>query len=299
MTHKRNWQQYNRQLVSRGSCLLYIDPELVHQWVVQSGHRGRPAFHLRVIELALTLREAYGMPLRAAQGFLRSLIKLMGLSLKEPDYTLLCKRARELNKCLRHWAGQPKCIVVDSTGLKIYGQGEWRRNRYRLSRHQKWIKFHLGIDADTQQIIACFATDDRTIDAQAVSQLMADAPLSLELAIGDGAYDREASRKYFHGRGMRTLIPPRHDALLDDQPFKAERNVIICQMMEHGDRKEGRRLWKQQSGYHRRSRVEAAISRAKRQFGDRLTARRSDNQLAQLVLRCNVMNRMRALTSAN
>lgn len=295
MSHKRIWGRYNKQLVERGSCLLYIDREIIAQWMVQSGHKGRPAFNLRVIELGLALREAFRIPLRMAQGVLRGLLKTMGLDLREPDYTVLCKRARELNKCLRHYAGQPKCIIVDSTGLKVYGQGEWRHNRYGLSKHQKWMKFHIGIDAETQQIIACLATDEHTVDANAIPGLMADTPVSLEEAIGDGAYDRGQSRQYFHRRGMRTLIPPRYDALPSKEPHKAERNEIIRQITAHGDRRDGLRLWKQQSGYHRRSRVEATISRAKRQFGDRITTRRPENQMAQLILRCNVMNRMMAL----
>jgi hypothetical protein len=297
MTGKRNWGKYNKQLVARGSCLLWIDPKVAKTWTVRSGRRGRPAFSLLVIEMALTLKEAFGIPLRATQGFLQGLINLMGLMLKEPDYTVLCKRARELGKCLRHSARRPTCIIIDSTGLKVYGEGEWRTNRYRLSKHRKWMKFHVGIDPETQQIIACLATDDRTIDAKAVPSLMADTPRSLEEVIGDGAYDRGSSRKYLFDQGLRTLIPPRHDAVLGNEPYQAERNEIIRQMMAHEDPKEGRRLWKQQSGYHRRSLVESMMSRAKRQFGGRVTTRRPENQAAQLVMRCNVLNRMMALTA--
>jgi hypothetical protein len=295
MAHKRNWSEYNRQLVNRGGFLLYIDPAVVKAWRVQSGRRGQPAFSLLVIEIALTLREAYGLSLRGAQGFLRDLIKVMNLALKEPDYTLLCKRAPEVTVRLRHWAGEPKCLVIDSTGLKIYGQGEWLRNRYRVSKHQKWMKFHIGLDPKTQQIVNVTPTEDKVIDAYALPSLLADVPASVELIIGDGAYDR--GRKYLFGRGWQTLIPPRHDAILGKAPYQAERNEIVRFMMAHEDRREGRRLWKRQSGYHRRSLVETAFSRLKRQFGGRVTTRKPANQAAQLVMRCNVLNRMMALTN--
>ena len=153
----KNWNQYNQALINRGSLDVWISADLLEQWGVseQSGKRGRPrVFSDECILLMLTLRVVFSLPLRALQGFVTSLFDMRGFSLPVPSYTQICRRSKALDKKLKRLTRRrPKRIVLDSTGLKVYGDGEWKAKKHGSKKQRRWVKLHLSLCPDTHTII--------------------------------------------------------------------------------------------------------------------------------------------------
>ena len=146
----RNWSQYNKALVGRGSLTIWLSADVLAAWhnTTRTGKRGKPASYTDAALLCMaTLAEVYRLPLRATQGLLRSVIELLGAELSVPDYTTLCRRRRSLDVTLpRRHKSEPLHVVVDSTGLKVYGEGEWKVRQHGWSRRRTWRKLHLGVE---------------------------------------------------------------------------------------------------------------------------------------------------------
>src|SRR5574344_2186435 len=125
-----NWKQYNQALVQRGSLTVWMDEQAIQQWHCQTHHgrRGR-GFHYSdsAIETALMLKAVFKLPLRALEGFINSLFKLMKVPLQSPDYSCISKRAKTVEIKYRLPSHGPVAhLVIDATGLKVYGEGEWK-----------------------------------------------------------------------------------------------------------------------------------------------------------------------------
>jgi hypothetical protein len=149
----RNWRDYNKALVGRGSLTLWIDARCVDTWLNPDlpARRGRRRRYANVAILCrLTLREVYHLPLRATRGLASSLMRLLAVDLPVPDYSTLSRRARHLPLTLAPYSQQVKHLVIDSTGLKLHGEGEWRVRQHGRAKHRTWRKLHVGIDALTQ-----------------------------------------------------------------------------------------------------------------------------------------------------
>ena len=146
----RNWKQYNDALVRRGSLTLWVDRATLQAWRYQGPPQRGAQFRYSdtAIQCVLTLRSVYHLPLRATEGFARSIFGLMGLDLAVPDYSTLCRRAKTLQITLPKKADGPLHLVIDSTGLKVYGEGEWKVRQHGYSKRRTWIKLHLAIDPE-------------------------------------------------------------------------------------------------------------------------------------------------------
>ena len=164
------------------------------------------------IECVLTLRSVYHLPLRATEGFARSIFELMGLDLDVPDYTTLCRRAKSLQITLPKKAEGPLHLVIDSTGLKVYGEGEWKVRQHGYSKRRTWVKLHLAIDPGSHEIRAAMVSDPGVTDAEAVPDLLEQEQGPVEAVEADGAYDRREVYQALERRGARAIIPPRRDA---------------------------------------------------------------------------------------
>jgi len=290
----RNWREYNDALVQRGSLTLWIEESVLSQWHVneRKGKRGAPTRYSDwLIQMALVIREVFHLPLRALEGFLRSIVQLMGLEgVSVPDYTTLCRRQKRLQVTIpRLFRGEPVHIAIDSSGLKIYGEGEWHRKVHGAGRRRSWRKLHIGVDCDTRQVVSCeltasFVTDDQVLE-ELLDQLDGD-PLASVAA--DGAYDTRQCHQAIAERKATALIPPREDAVEwePDHPRTAVVRAI---------RQQGRKEWKQASGYHRRSLAENAFFRLKTLFSDRLKNRSFESQCTEAYCRIVALNRMTAL----
>ncbi len=291
----RNWSEYNKALVRRGSLTLWVSDEIITQWCEtrRTGKRGSPRTYTdTAIQCMATLEEVYGLPLRATQGLMRSVVKLLGGELSVPDYTTLCRRRKALEIELpRQKKKEPLHLVVDSTGVKVYGEGEWKVRQHGWSRRRTWRKLHVGVDEATGEIQAAVAATNNFGDGQVLPDLLAQVEAKLSQVTGDGGYDDRQCYDAISERGARAVIPPQKGARIwrhgNSQQERHARDENVRSIRRHG-----RAKWKRESHYHRRSLAETTMFRLKMIFGERVAARSFDGQAAQMLVRCAVLNRM-------
>ncbi len=305
-THKRaepkgtyrvkNWAQYNAGLVARGDITMWIDPSVLVSPSVGVPKRGRPyAYPDAVIQMLLGLKHVFRLPLRALQGFAMSLRKLAFAELPVPNYTTLSRRAQGLEVVLPALhAGQALHLVVDSTGLKVFGEGEWKVRKHGYSKRRTWRKVHLAMDAKSGQVCAALMTHQDVGDADVLPDLLDQLPpgTSVDVVGGDGAYDTKLCQAAIAAAHAQPSIPPREGAApwAETTPGAAWRNAAIDAIA-----KSSRREWKKASGYHRRSLVENLMYRLKTLTGHSLWAREVGSQATEVAIRAGVLNRMAAL----
>jgi IS5 family transposase len=240
----------------------------------------------------LTVRKVYHLALRQCEGFVSSFLGQLGISKDVPDYTTLCRRASYLAIPLGQLkAGSVTDIAVDSTGLKVYGEGEWKVRKHGYSKYRTWMKLHVGIDITTQQIELVALTDNSVDDAEPVKEMLNSVEKGKRVKSfrGDGAYDKEKVRRQLWKEQIEQIIPPQHNAVKSkgDKPWLQSRDQNI-EMIKQIDRKG----WKQSVGYHKRSLSETAMYRYKTIIGDKLQCREPKNQLAEAKTSCRVLNKM-------
>lgn len=295
----RNWKEYNEALVNRGSITFWFDENAIGKWysIERAEKPGRPdTYSDDAIRCGLMIKATFRTALRALQGFVKSLIKILGLSLTCPHYSVFSRRAKGLQIPLRKLLkpGAKLNVVFDSTGVKVFGEGEWKVRKYGYSKRRTWRKIHVGMCADSGQIVVSAMTSNNVSDDEAMIPMMgALEGIPLGDIIGDGAYDTIDCREAVHDRGGVQIIPPDKNAKVQKGsllPALRERDEAIRRIQELGD--EGRASWKQEIGYHRRSRVETLMFRYKTILGDRLTARREKTQSTEVAVKLDVLNRM-------
>jgi hypothetical protein len=294
----RNWSHYNRALIARGELTFWIDEAALAAWRnTQSPTRsGAPRIYSdTAIQCAFVVKSVYGLSLRAAQGFVSSVMRLMKLDLPVPNYSTLCRRQGALTvPTLSSPKSQPRHIVIDATGLRVYGAGEWHGHKHRGVRRRIWRKLHLGVDEHTKEIMAVEVTGSHVHDSQMLPSLLTQIPGQVCQVSGDGAYDTKACYKSIDQRGAKATIPPRRNAKQmrcdHAQDTLAIRDVHLRQIQQ-----DGRYAWRVASGCTRQSLAENAMFRFKCIFGFRLRARRFDNQRIEGWIKCMVLNRMVSL----
>ncbi len=294
----RNWAEYNRSLVRRGSLRVWVAPDVIAAWnaVRPTKQRGKPQTYSDLaIECLATLRAVYHLPLRATQGLLQSIFELMQVTLSVPCYSTLSRRQPGLTfKVPQHQAGDGLHLVIDSTGVKVFGEGEWKVRQHGVTKRRTWKKLHIGVDEATGEILAVSVTDNSVGDATALPGLLEQVAEPVAQVSGDKAYDTRRCYDAIRGREARATIPPRHNAKIwQHANTKAER--LIRDENLRAIRQAGRKAWKQASGYHRRSLAETAMSRFKRILGPTISARTFPGQAAEIKVRCNILNRMTQL----
>jgi hypothetical protein len=299
----RNWSEYNRALIQRGSITIWIDEKAVKNWFssYHTCRAGRPATYSdEAILMMLILREVYKRSLRNLQGFVESLFHIMGLNLPVPSYSQISRRAKTLHKRVNRLTQGKKVhhIIFDSTGLKVHGEGEWKVKVHGKSKRRTWRKFHIGIDAETQDILCCELTSNNKGDAEIAERMLGQLPCKLKSARGDGAYDASRFRKKVHEKGGICIVPPPRDAAykgIVEMGWEKERNNAIAAIYGFGGDNMGRRLWKICSGYHERSLAETAMFRVKRMLGGELKARSIGAQKTEAICKCMIINKMNKL----
>src|SRR5215469_15708408 len=288
-----NWPEYNQALVNRGNFTLWIAEDVIQQWRHENDDIkvGRPfVYSDRAIETILTLRELFRLTYRATEGFTKSIVGLMQIQIAIPDFTSLAKRAKNLSVSLNARKSKGKVfLVVDSTGLKVYGEGEWKVRKYGWSKRRTWRKLHLAVNEQTQEIEAEVLTDNATDDAAVVDELLDQTNNVTKTLCGDGAYDKWKVYKTLSKRNIVPIIPPRKDAKIrrhgNSKLPELPRDAAI-----RGIRKLGRADWKRRVNYHRRSLSETAMCRIKTRFGPVLKNRCDESQKTEARLRCKILN---------
>jgi hypothetical protein len=311
-----NWKDYNAALVKRGSLTIWLGDDALASWEshekpAKGSKGGRPkTYSDTAIETALTLREVYHLSLRATEGFLSSLLTMLGASVSSPDYSSLSYRAKTLKITLSRQAkaalakGEPVHIAVDSTGVKVYGEGEWKVKKHGWGKHRTWRKVHLGVSTSgpskhlipTSEMTSNGTGDgDSQVLPKLLDQLNAELP---DVPVGevsaDGAYDTKDSYEAIAGVGAKPIIPPRKGAKIwQHGNSKAER--LPRDQAVRRIRKVGRKQWKREAGYHQRSLSETAMFRFKVLFGGSLANRLFSTQTTQVRVRVNALNTMTLL----
>jgi len=290
----RNWNDYNSALTKRGSLTLWVDQQAIDQWLcaAKPTRRGRPLKYTDfAIRCCLLLRAVFHLPLRQTQGLTRSIFRLLHSDLPAPHYSLLCRRARQLQVALTSPSKKPiRHLVFDASGLKVFGEGEWKVRTHGQDYRRRWRKLHIGLDADSQQVVVALLTDATVVDPRALPRQLKQVQAPVERVYGDGAYDARTCYRAIHQRGARAIIPPRKGSVHWQDDYLKDRNRNL-----RGVKRHGANGWKKRSGYHRRSLVETAFFRLKTIFSDKLRSRRDDTQTTEALIRCTALNRMTSL----
>ena len=298
----RNWRQYNQSLVNRGSITFWFDEDAITEWysVERTGKPGRPdTYSDNAIRCGLMIKSVFRVALRALQGLVQSLIQILGLDIVCPHYSVFSRRGKDLQVPMRKLLkpGEKLNVVFDSTGVKVFGEGEWKVRKHGYSKRRTWRKVHVGMCVDTGQVVVGAMTTNNVSDDEAMIYMMETLQgIPLGDVLGDGAYDTFECREVVHDQGGKQVIPPDKNAKAQKRnqlPALRERDQAIKRIEELGEG--GRTDWKNEVGYHRRSRVETLMFRFKTILGDRLTARKRETQATEVIIKLDALNRMMEL----
>ncbi|NPD70050.1 IS5 family transposase (plasmid) [Lichenicola cladoniae] len=290
-----NWAAYEAGLRQRGDLTLWLDTAALSGWHAprRTTPGGQPVYAEVAIELVLTLRLVFHLALRQAEGFARSVLRLLGLDLCVPDHSTLSRRGRAFAGRQPRAArrDEPVHVVLDSTGLQVFGQGEWDAEKHGCTPRQ-WRKLHLAVNAETGEIVAHNLTDKDTGDISEVAGLLATVEGKIASVIADGAYDGtsvyDAAAARQHNPPPHIVIPPRASSVIKaDADTETVRNRHVRDITE-----KGRMAWQKANGYGRRSIVETTIGRYKHIIGPKLRARSTAGQNAEVAIAICALNQM-------
>ena len=297
-----NWREYDASLRQRGSLTVWFSDEAIAAWRAEprTTRGGQASYSPLAITTALTLRAVFRLALRQTEGLIGSLIGLLGLELPVPDHSTLSRRAETL-EVLRpgtRSGAEPVDLLVDSTGVKLCGASEWLTEKHGTKTRRSWRKLHLGVDADTGQIVAAALTSPEADDAAQVGPLRDQISRTATSFTGDGAYDQEDVYDAVAQPhpAAAVIIPPRSDAVPSETAATTptQRDGHLQVITKHG-----RMAWQKASSYSRRARAEAAISRFKRVIGDALRSRTGQRRATEVAIAVCALNRMLALGRPN
>ena len=288
-----NWSEYTEALRRRGDITLWLTDEAITDWHPDKipGKRGRPQEYSNfAIECCLVLRQVYKLPLRQTQGFLDSLIQLMALNIKAPDYSNISKRSVSLKlQKLICTIKSGSHIIVDSTGLKVFGKDEWHQKKHAVKARRTWRKLHLCVD-EKHHIVACELTDNSVGDTSAIEGLLNQVD-DFDIFMGDGAYDGDPTYKKILDKNPQAtvVIPPRKNAVEESSGYK-QRNTHTAAIKNLG-----RMAWQKLVNYGIRAHSELAMLRYKTIIGPKMKARQVPQQKTEANISARVLNSMTQL----
>ncbi|MFA3920934.1 IS5 family transposase [Ruegeria hyattellae] len=292
-----NCPEYNESLRRRGDVTIWVSDDVVKKWASpRRKTRGDQARYSDLaIEICLTLRVVFRLPLRQTQGFVRSIAGLMGMDLVVPDYSTLSRRGKGLKITPnRSVSDKSITLIVDSTRLKMHGGDGWHEEKHGTRKARKtWRKLHIGLDPETGDVVASKVTTEHVGDETALADLLTGVDADVGRFLADGAYDGQGVADRLiekFGSGIEIIIPPPKTAV---RGKNAQRNHHIDVIAQNG-----RMNWQTKTGYNQRSQVEAQIGRWKQVIGDRLQARDFDRQIAEAKIASKALNRMTSLGRA-
>jgi hypothetical protein len=285
-----NWADYNNALRKRGDITIWFTEEAIANWrPAKTGGRGRPMeYSDHAIETAMLIRQVFNLALRQTEGFMNSIARVMGAAIAIPDFSCISKRTVKLPVILLTKAMEPgSVVIVDSTGLKVYGKDEWHQEKHNVPARRTWRKLHLAID-ERHQVLACELTTPDVGDPTAVPDLLAQITTPFKSFLGDGAYDGEpvSQAVLAHQPDAKVIIPP-HKSAVRSVAGDTQRDQHIEDIAE-----KGRITWQRETGYNLRSYVELAMQRFKGIFGNSMKARALPQQKTEARISASALNRM-------
>jgi hypothetical protein len=279
---------------------VWFTDEAIAAWAAEprTTRGGQPWYSELAILTALTLRAVFRLALRQTEGLIGSIIGLLGLDLPVPDHTTLSRRAATLElprpKSSSAGAGreaEPVHLLVDSTGLKLCGPGEWLVEKHGTQMRRSWRKLHVGMDAGTGQIVASALTGREADDGAQVGPLLDQVAGPVASFTGDGAYDQKGvyARIAERHSAAAIVVPPRATGVpsrtAESEPTQRDGHLHLIA-------ERGRMAWQKASGYTKRARAETAISRFKRVIGAGLRSRTDERRATEMGVAVHVLNRM-------
>lgn len=292
MGHKRDWKQYNKHLVNRGKIHFWVNPELLNWQAPREKKNGHPfVYSDELIQAMSYFRFKFHISLRETEGFFESLGMMTQNRLSVPSYTQLCRRMKVLslpsellNK--RHVTD----IVLDTTGLKVYGEGEWRAEKY--GGKKRWKKLHLALDVRSGKLVLAEITDEYVHDTVYLEKTLQKANGRQGKVLMDGIADSgrcyELARKY----NKTLLTPPQRRAVLREEGIYHERNDAIRIIHGLGNDPIARSIWGKFVGYNRRVIIESMMARWKRLYGGNLKSRCLERKKKEIQLKAMMINAM-------
>ncbi|MFM2623451.1 IS5 family transposase [Vibrio owensii] len=289
----KNWRQYNSSLINRGSLTFWIDEEAIRDWKQpKQGKRGRPrTFSDLAITTALMVKRVFSMPLRALQGFIDSVFRLADVPLVCPHYTCISRRAKDVEISFTpSTRGTIQHLAIDATGLKVYGEGEWKVKKHGTDgKRRVWRKLHLAVDTSTHEIVAAELSLSGVTDGEVLPNLLQQTRRIIKEISGDGAYDTRECYQAISRKKATPLIPPRNGAVFWEKGHP--RNLAVgCQKLYGSNKK-----WKQKYGYHKRSLSETAMHRVKQLLGASLSLRNYNAQVGETYAMIKALNKLTRL----
>ena len=297
-----NWRDYDASLRQRGSLTVWVTREAIAAWTAapRTTRGGQPIYAPLAILTALTLRAAFRLALRQTEGLIGSVIRLLGLDLAVPGHSTLSRQAEtlEVPRPRSSPGAEPLRLLVDSTGLKLCGAGEWLHEKHGTTVRRSWRKLHLGVDAGTGQIVASLLTAHDADDGAQIGPLLDQVEGPLASFTGDGAYDQDGVTSSVIERHPEAaiIVPPRANAVPSDTAATAptQRDRHLQQIAKHG-----RLAWQAASGYTKRARAETGMARFKQVIGDGLRSHTDERQAVEVSVAVHVLNRMLELGRPN
>src|SRR3989338_253104 len=288
----KNWAAYNEALKQRGSLTVWISQYTLMHWDAEpTGEPGAPKTYAdQAIATALTIRKLFRLPLRQTEGFLQSLFAKLRLKLRVPDYTTLCRRGRFLPVKVPKRTKAITDIIIDSSGIKVYGEGEWKVKKHGKGKRRKWKKIHIGIDADGE-IRTGEVTDETTGDSSIAKALLEQETAHINSLTTDGAYDTANVYDACRERDIAHVVIPPREAVIWQHGNRAgpahprDGNLRTIRRL-------GRAGWKVASGYHHRSLAETTMFRYKTILGERALSREGSRLRTEVKLGFLILNRM-------
>jgi len=292
----RNWSDYNRSLVNRGSLTFWIAEELLANWIApeKTGERGAsPVYTAAAIVAMASLKFVFAQAGRQTGGLVASIFRLLKVSLPVPDHSTVSRRMAGVevglpvkpSKDARH-------LVIDSTGLKLYGEGEWKVRTHGASKRRTWRKLHLCLDAATGEVMVAAGSENSVSDCEMFPEIVSAVKEEIASISCDGRYDRRKVYAALNQRAIkRAAIPPRRGAKIW-QPGNSRKERLIRDENLRAVRKKGRAKWKREANYHRRSLAETGVFRFKTIFTDKVQSRKQENQFQEMIIKCAALNQM-------
>lgn len=287
-----NWKQYNQALTQRGSLTFWLDDAAIKNWYNQhpSGRRGRSnTYSDSAISTALMIKGVFKLPLRALEGFINSIFRLLDVDLKSPDYSCISKRAKTVEVNYRlPCKGPARHIVIDATGLKVFGEGEWKIRKHGKEKRRIWRKVHLAVDVDTHQIVSAVASLDNVHDSEVLPTLINPLRRKIKQVSADGAYDTKHCYEVLQRKGITVTIPPRKNAgyWRGEHPRNEAVDALKTGQLTS---------WKHDCGYHERSLSETAMYRYKQLIRGKLSLRDYNAQVGEIMAGVAALNKISRL----
>ncbi|WP_027160356.1 IS5 family transposase [Methylobacter luteus] len=288
-----NWHDYNNGLRRRGDFTIWFTEEAIAGWrPIKTGARGRPREYSDIaIETAGFIRQVFHLPLRQTEGFMNSPARVMNAGITIPDFSSIAKRSIVFPRHILSKAKEAGSIViVDSTGLKVYGKDEWHQEKHNVPARRTWRRLHLVI-VENHNVLACELTTPEVGDPTAVPDLLDQIDTPFDIFMGDGAYDGEPVYKAVLAKQshVHVVVPPPRNAVCSDAG-DTQRDQHIQTLAE-----QGRIAWQRKTGYNFRNYVELAMQRYKRIFGNTMKARALPQQKTEAWCSASALNRMTGL----